>query len=255
MGHWYTKDGEPKHDSTLREARAENLFPSVTTILEELSKPQLEKWKIMQGIKVACEYCSDTIGAVYGPCYDIDDHKKIYNEWKSQPNEAADFGTTVHNLIHRYAMNERVSIGEYSEEIQDAYCNATKWINDNVRLMLSEKTYTSKQFGFAGTIDLIAKMNDGSTAIVDFKTQSVKKKLTSYPEWCYQLAAYKIMYEESANVEVDSCINIALASNQNSMEEFKWSDEKLFNGKIVFLSALNVYRYSRNFLYSEEKND
>ena len=50
-GHWYSTSGLPAHtqpdgkNTTLRHARKQNLLPSVTTIIGQLEKPQLTKWK------------------------------------------------------------------------------------------------------------------------------------------------------------------------------------------------------------------
>ena len=51
-GHWYTQEGEPMYtiigangkerNTTLRDAKKENLVPSVTTILGMIAKPSLE---------------------------------------------------------------------------------------------------------------------------------------------------------------------------------------------------------------------
>ena len=48
--HWYTRDGVPRYtvmgkngkerNTTLRDARTENLVPSVTTVCEEVPRPQ-----------------------------------------------------------------------------------------------------------------------------------------------------------------------------------------------------------------------
>ena len=61
MSHWYEKNGKPKYtivgangkerDTTLRDARKLNLFPSTTTVLNELSAPGLERWKIDQAMQ------------------------------------------------------------------------------------------------------------------------------------------------------------------------------------------------------------
>ena len=43
---WYDTNGNPRHEATLREARKENLLPSVTTVIgATLANPGLEVWK------------------------------------------------------------------------------------------------------------------------------------------------------------------------------------------------------------------
>ena len=46
--HWYDAAGNPRYDATLRTARKENLYPSVTSILSVVSKPGLDAWKMEQ---------------------------------------------------------------------------------------------------------------------------------------------------------------------------------------------------------------
>jgi hypothetical protein len=56
--HWYDKNGKPQYtvigkngkerNTSLVDARKENLVPSVTTIIGMAAKPQLENWKIDQ---------------------------------------------------------------------------------------------------------------------------------------------------------------------------------------------------------------
>jgi hypothetical protein len=61
--HWYDLDGNPCHTSvgakgqevktTLTQARKRGLMPSVTTVLDILGKPELDRWKHNQ-ITNAC---------------------------------------------------------------------------------------------------------------------------------------------------------------------------------------------------------
>ena len=61
--HWYTRDGVPRYtvmgkngkerNTTLRDARAENLVPSVTTVLTVMAKPALIQWLQKQVLMAA----------------------------------------------------------------------------------------------------------------------------------------------------------------------------------------------------------
>lgn len=61
--HWYTREGSPCYEQVtqkgglratdLRDARKQGLVPSVTTVLGVVAKPQLEVWKVNQGIMAA----------------------------------------------------------------------------------------------------------------------------------------------------------------------------------------------------------
>ena len=62
-GHYYYRDGTPAYTvigkngkeraTTLRDARAEGLLPSVTTILQVVAKPGLVNWMIDQAVLAA----------------------------------------------------------------------------------------------------------------------------------------------------------------------------------------------------------
>ena len=246
--HWYNLDGELQDGSNLRDARKQNLLPSVTTILGEMYNYSLEDWKIKQAIK-------KTLQTPFYDAYTEDEYiKKIMCEYLEKADNAADFGSTIHNLIHRYCTGETPDLLQYDDNVVNAYDNTISWLQRNVKhVIASERTWTSKQFGYAGTIDLIAKMYDGTIAIIDFKTQGSRNgKLHSYPSFVYQLAGYKIMYEENANCEIDACINIVICSNDSIIKVFEHDNDKIYLGKIVFLSLLNVFRYSRNFIWEEQ---
>ena len=54
-GHWYTADGTPRYEATLRDARKENLLPSPTSILSIIHADGLERWKLNQMATAAVE--------------------------------------------------------------------------------------------------------------------------------------------------------------------------------------------------------
>jgi len=257
MAHWRDLDGNLYEHATLKEARKQCLVPSVSDVLSEIKKPQLEKWKMEQAVAKA----------MVTP-FLIDD-EETYDEAKTRhikhvvnnclSENAADFGTTVHNLIKRYCRGGELSeikLSQYDENIAGATRNAIAWIDVNIKTIIaSERTWISRQYGYSGQIDLVAKMRDDRIVLIDFKTQNSKNgKLYSYPDWKYQLGGYKIMYEENANIEVDTCINIVLGSNLDVMKVFEYTKDKMYLAKIVFLSALNVFRYSRDFLWEDQKS-
>lgn len=246
--HWYTIDGQPNHDVGMKVAREKNLLPSVTTILNDLRKPFLENWMVRKAVETSYKFNK----SYYGNTEDyVDDILAYCNE---DIKQAPEFGSIVHSLIHRYCIGRIVDLTRYDQNTINAYKNAVEWIRDNVKYVIaSEKALTSKLSGYAGTIDLIAMMKDGTIAIVDFKTQGSKHKkcgLKGYKEWTYQLAAYKMLYAEySKKIDV-KCIALVLSSDENESLVCRYSDELMQRSTIVFYSALNIFRYSRNFLWT-----
>jgi len=250
MAHWYNENAELVNNANLRMARKENLYPSVTTVLSEIRNTVLEEWKMREAVK----YATIKDPFVINEWENLDEGLERYATFVVKnclDNKAADFGTTVHNLIERYCVGSNVNILEYDIRVIEAYQNIKMFIDSNVdKIIYTEKTIVSKQLGYAGTIDLVARLNNGKLAIIDFKTTG--GALRSYPSYCHQLAAYKIMYEENNGVDVDSCINVIVSSKDDAIKIIEHKNDKIYLSKIVFLSALNIFRYSRNFILEEQ---
>jgi len=112
-GHWYTQEGDPMYtiigangkerNTTLRDAKKDNLVPSVTTVLGMIAKPSLENWKINQALNSALtleKEPSESIGEFAYRCKQ--DSKRI-------GQEAAKKGTKIHAMIERGFLGEGTS--------------------------------------------------------------------------------------------------------------------------------------------------
>src|SRR6056300_829607 len=104
-GHWYTQEGEPMYtiigangkerNTTLRDAKKENLVPSVTTILGMIAKPSLENWKINQALNSAL-----TLERYEGESSESFAYRCKYDS-KKIGMEAAKQGTKIHYQIEK----------------------------------------------------------------------------------------------------------------------------------------------------------
>jgi hypothetical protein len=106
MPHYYDKDGvlidtlQGKNgkvrNTTVKDARELNLYPSVTELLKIFDKPALNKWKVVQGIKTCLNL----------PCNDgettEDWIERIYKKSGEISDDAKDFGSTIHGMIEGY---------------------------------------------------------------------------------------------------------------------------------------------------------
>ena len=198
--HWYLPDGTPYHDVpradgngtrsvTLRDARKVNALPSVTNILGVLAKPGLDAWRIEQGILAAL-----TLPRKDDEPLDVF-AKRVVTDMGEQVAQAADLGSAVHAAIEVY-----LQTGEPPEnpDIARLFEPARLWIDDHIeRVALVETVAVHSQLGFAGRIDLVAKLKPAGTwAVIDFKTQKMKPdkkgnyQATFYETWPLQLMAY-----------------------------------------------------------------
>ena len=198
--HWYLPDGTPYHDVprtdgngtrsvTLRDARKVNALPSVTNILSVLSKPGLDAWKQEQAIMAALtlpKRDDESLDAFA---------RRVVTDMSEQVRSAADLGSAVHAAIEVY-----LQTGELPEnpDILRLFEPVKLWIDEHIeRIGLVEAVAVHSEFGYAGRIDLVAKLkSSGTWAVIDFKTQKMKPdkkgvfQAAYYETWPLQLMAY-----------------------------------------------------------------
>ena len=192
-GHFYRRDGTPAYSyinkkgeekpTTLRQARTENLVPSVTTILNCAAKPGLDNWKIDQAILAAltCPRIDDEPEADY--------LLRIKLDAREQAKKAAERGTLIHAWVQQGFEGKYEPVRQIMIDLEDerlkfydsaqktlAECGPTGWI--------CEKSFAAD--GYGGKVDLF--FND----VIDIKT--TEKDLATIKTWdehAIQLAAYR----------------------------------------------------------------
>jgi len=180
--HWYTSDGKPRYGATLREARKELLYPSVTTILQILAKPGLESWKQEQAILAAL-----TLPRRDGEGED-EFAKRVVADSRAQASDAAAVGSEVHAAIENELMGAPWAVEAGLIPVMQL---VTEWIAEHLDAGPTEVSGTGT--GYGGRIDYIGSLL-GTPTIIDFKTQYVRgKKPNTYSTWKYQGAAYRRM--------------------------------------------------------------
>ena len=198
--HWYLPDGSPYHEVvradgngmrsvTLRDARKVNALPSVTNILGVLAKPGLDAWKQEQAILAAL-----TLPRLEDEMLDTF-ARRVVTDMTEQVRSAADLGSAVHAAIEVY-----LQTGEPPDDpdIVRLFKPIKLWIDEHIeRIGLVETVAVHSQCGFAGRIDVVAKLKStGTWAVIDFKTQKMKPdkkgvyQAAFYETWPLQLMAY-----------------------------------------------------------------
>ena len=191
MSHWYTNEGKPMHwiegangkqrDTTLRDARKLNLFPSVTTILGTIDKPALTGWKLKQ----VTEACFNDEAAWDMASYN-DYHKSMMNDAFQDSTDARDRGSEIHDAIEDLVLDESPMCAPDIEMIaRHAWLAICEDTGAGLHDFIPEATVCGD--GYAGMIDL---HND--EFLIDWKTKDIDdiKKKMAYPEQAMQLAAY-----------------------------------------------------------------
>lgn len=160
-------------------------YPSITTVLGELSKSAIKEWRERIGKEKA---------------------NKI-------AKKAGRRGTRLHIVCEKYIKNESRCFGDETYDIIQLFKTIEPFFEriDNIHAV--ELVLYSDHFGIAGRTDLIAEF-DGKLSVIDYKTSNkIKKK-----EWCEsyfaQCAFYGVAYEELTNIPVPQVVIIMAVDNE-----------------------------------------
>jgi hypothetical protein len=150
-------------------------YDSVTTPLKLITNPPIELWELRLGIQTA---------------------RRI-------AKRAANFGTQVHSLCEDIARGGSPKVPKKYQQSRD---NFVKWMDEKVdKILLVEEIVVNHRERIAGTLDLMVKLKDGRTAIVDIKTGKVR------PTVALQLAAYQHCSATSRTGKCSADLRIALS--------------------------------------------
>jgi len=164
-GGYYWIDGEP--------------FVSVTEVIKVLAKPALQYWFGKEVWRAMC--ANPTLS-----------EKEALNAPYQITEDAKSRGTTIHSIVEAYKHSH-----EYIDGVPEqfrGYAQAFyKWTEDNhVAIVEHERTVVSREFGYAGTLDLLAMLNGNKLPVV----VDVKTGKDIYPDAFLQLAAYRQALKE-----------------------------------------------------------
>ena len=248
--HWYTLTGEACHvqpggkPTTLREARKQNLVPSVSGVLGVIEKPHLTKWKCDRMVRK----CLENPHIAGEPEQDYID--RVHGYAKIDQHEILDFGNRVHKAIEEFNLNK------FDESKDPAIWpwleTYVRWTHERlIRVIAVEKTVVSKRWGFGGTIDLIAEVRGiRSPVIVDYKTQEYSSKPAFRKEYAFQLAAYRKTMRPNP-----LCISLVInRSKPKPIAEKIWPVEDLQRGWRLFKAANSLWREEKKYEPARESD-
>lgn len=236
--HWYTREGEPRYtvtgangrerNTTLRDARKENLVPSVTTVIGIMAKPGLNHWMQRQVLLSAL-----TLPKLNSETDDqfID---RIIEDSREQGRAAAATGTEIHAAIQDFYEGGKVlkhhgHVQGCVKEVYKEYGQLT-WI--------SEKAF-AHDLGFGGKVDLHSP--DGDGLVIDIKTKDFTEdsKVDIYDEHMLQLAAYRL----GLGLPKAACANVFVSRNIPGLTKiYKWSPEDINRGEEMFKTLLKFWQ-------------
>lgn len=184
----------PLLDTLGYDHQPDNIYPSVTTIIghgipkkvlylegaDRQPVDVLDKW----GVREVAEFAVDH-RAEWQPMERDAAVKLIKNAPNRTRNAAARRGSDVHDIVEKLAAGQIVP--SFTDDLEPWITSARTFVADfRPRVVWSETTVFNRQFGYAGTLDLIADFPGYGRMIADYKTSSAV-----YGSTGVQLAAYR----------------------------------------------------------------
>lgn len=162
-------------------------YASVTTILDKMMDTRkLEQWKQRVGYQRAEQIArqSSDRGEMMHLCVEI--YMRASKEGRRMGYEEIVAEAKADDSL-RHVRGPQLNEG--ADFFRRFYTNG---LLDRIErpLFIEEALWSSRGGGFAGTVDLIAEMKDGSTLVIDFKNSKKVKKREYLKKYTLQLAAY-----------------------------------------------------------------
>ena len=242
--HWYDSNGVAVHEvpkakgdgmraTTIRDARTHGLFPSVTTVLGILSKPQLDRWKLEQVVAAAQRV---------GVSSNWDTSAIIDNAF-AQVDDAADLGTEIHAALEAHFQRK-----PYDAKLTPYVEAVAKWVEkEAIAFDAHELRLVNKKDGYAGTTDAVIRSPRGR-GILDFKSRKTTpgKPCTPYDTQPMQIAAYHVAKFGEVFATSDCGVNVYISTTEPGRIEATWYDSAtLAKEWDAFKSILTVWRHMK----------
>jgi len=242
--HWYLPDGTPFYECkardghmrpvTLRDARKVHAVPSVTTVLSVVAKPNLEVWKVQQGILAALTLPRKPSES------EADWLQRVRDDAKAQTKAAAEEGSRIHAALEAnargqaYPQRYQPHVQAVRAEIAKLYPAITDWVPE---------TRFAHPDGFGGMCDL----HSPSTGVcLDYKGKdgdfSDGKRLAYDQHW--QLAGY----QRGMELPKATCASVFVSrTHPGKVASHVWSTEDMQQGQRVFDAALALWQAIKNY--------
>ena len=184
-------------------------YISITSLLSNLSKASIQKWRKRVGESAA---------------------NKI-------STQASRRGTSVHNICESYIQNEDRYLEDELPNVVEMFQSIEPLLNriDNIHVV--EGSMWSDHLKLAGRTDLIAEF-DGRLSAIDYKTSNKKKTWEMCNQYFMQGAFYAIAYEERTGIPVDTVVIIMAVQEEQPLLFIEKRDEWIKPLKEV------IYKYS-----------
>lgn len=160
---------------------------------------------------------------------------------------AAARGTKVHTYCAGYA--EGLWLPEIEAECQPYVTSFALWCDECIdSVILTEERLYDDELKFSGQIDMVAKLKDGSLALIDLKTSANESK-----SWALQLAAYDHLLKLNGYT-MDIVTVLKLKKTACRVKEIPYKAEQLKSSWNLFKAATDLYAYFERKEVSHAEN-
>lgn len=160
-------------------------YRSVTTILSELTKKDIQKWRERVGEETATKIST----------------------------QASRRGTKLHSIVERYINNEDNFLAEEAPVYGDMFNSIKSILDDNVGVVYGQEfCLYSDYLKTAGRCDLFCTFK-GFNTVVDIKTSSKPKRAEWIGNYFMQATAYAMMIGERFNINVPKIAIVMAVEN------------------------------------------
>ena len=221
--------------------------PGVTGILGVINKPAIPIWSSEQSANYVLKIARKLDGIKTDRLkYNTRFSKLLIKRAKKQPliksREASNIGTQVHKTIDSIISGEEIEI---HQDIKPAVDGFLSWRNSNsLKIMLGDTKIASRIYGFGGSLDMVA-FDNNQAVIFDFKTTKKRKDRSHgiYNEFAYQLAAYKIAFQETFGISVKALYALWLNKEKPEFEAVRINNHEMCFE--AFLGAFKLYQMQK----------
>lgn len=271
MTHWYTKAGESMHtmpkagggerETTLRDARKLNLFPSTTGIIKELAAPGLVNWMQEQAIIAAWKLREQFADYDGEPEIERAARWKLFArdcmyEAQTIAREARDLGQRIHDACQKWIDGEYHAVpGEFVEHCEALEAKLDEHFGKDVA-WITEESFACRE-GYGGRSDLGSRV---VPAIGDIKCKAftsadlvpkvvngkrVPAKRMVYDEHFMQLGSYRHGLDYPPGTRLFNAFVSTTEAGLVVIEEH--SPEEAAYGTELFMAALRVWHIRNDY--------
>jgi ATP-dependent exoDNAse (exonuclease V) beta subunit len=163
-------------------------YISITTLLANLSKDGIQKWR-------------NRVGA---------------EEANRISTKASRQGNAIHALCEKYIKNEEGFLTESMPHLVEMFESILPLLDRVDNVHVTEGAMYSDELGLAGRTDLIAEF-DGKLAIIDYKTSRRIKTWEMCASYFMQGAFYAHAYEERTGIPINNIVIIMAVENEEPL--------------------------------------